>query len=784
MIKRLAVITLLSFIEKVEGGRWKTWLLLQLTALLAASNLFAQETVGVGQWRSYLSHARALQTSARGNVYYKLSSAGLALWDADVNQYRELSKVEGLSSADPTSIFYHPQADEMFVGYASGVIDRFQKPGSIRSIFDIAISNNVSAKGIRHLTGAGTLLYIATDFGIVGYDLQRGETRFSVLQVGSSAAQVPVYRLALFNNRLYALLDAGLFSAPLTGANLADPAAWRLEPGLPATGLQYLCATTAALYIAAGDSVLRNTGSTWQPFRRAPVVGGALLYMDANGSNVYLNRQTATAIYPEGGTGAAIQTRAPQCSFVQPGTGRVVVGDKEQGLVVFNPGTAQPVFARQSLLLDNNVTSIAASDGKLFIAPRGYVGRYQPSFFPGGVVLQNKPAGTFRILDVFNRGLDSTVYQDIGQVLYDRAANRAYFGSWGQGIVVTTDTGRVQVFNRFNSGLPGQLPDAQGRPQIIYIGGITVDYNGTLWCGSFDALTPLAAFTRAGRWFTFSVPGATRPLKMITDRSNYKWVALADQNLLVYDDAGNPAVTANHRRRILTTDAGNGALPAPQVNDLAEDADGTVWAGTSRGVAAFYNAPNIFNAGTSTDAVCPVFQQRCLLRDENIAAIAVDGANCKWIGTSGAVYRVNPDGSQVLAQFTPQNSPLPSGNIRDIAVDPQTGEVYIATDAGLVSYRGTATEPQAANDLYIYPNPVYSDYTGPIAIRGLGANSMVRITTISGQLVNTLASDGGQALWYGIDANGRRIRSGVYLVLASGRDGRNLGSGKIAFIER
>lgn len=746
--------------------------------------LCAQETAGVGQWRSYLSHARAVQTTARGNVFYKLSTAGIALWDADANQYAELSRVEGLSGADPACIFYHPQADEVFVGYASGIIDRFRSPGAVRSIFDIALASNFTARGIRHLAGTGSMLYIATDFGIVGYDLQRSETRFSVAQVGSSAAQAPVYRLALFGNRLYALLDAGLFSAPLTGTNLADPASWRLEPGLPATGLQYLCATGTALYIAAADSVLRSSGSGWQPFRRAPAVSGTLLYLDANGNTVYLNRQTVTAIYPEGGNGTTVQTRAPLCSFVQPGTGRIVVGDKEQGLVVFNANTPQPIFARQSAWLDNNVTGIAAANGKLFVAPRGYVGRFQPSFYPGGVVLQNKVAGTLRILDIFNRGLDSTVYQDIGVVAYDRPAGRAYFGSWGQGIVVTTDTGRVQTFNRFNSGLPGQLPDAQGRPQIIYIGGISIDNNGTLWCTSFDAGTPLAARTAAGRWFAFAPLGIARPLKLITDRSNYKWVALADQNLLVYDDAGDPATPSRHRARLLSTDAGNGALPAPEVRALAEDADGAVWVGTSRGVAVFYDAPNIFTAGTRTDAICPVFRQRCLLRDETINAIAVDGANCKWIGTTGALYRVSPDGSQVLAQFTPQNSPLPSGNIRDLAIDAQTGEVYIATDAGLVSYRGTATEPQTGSDLFIYPNPVFSDYTGPIAIRGLGANSIVRVTTVSGQLVATLASEGGQALWYGTDANGRRIRSGVYLVLAATRDGRNAGSGKIAFIER
>src|SRR5690606_26239792 len=124
------------------------------------------------------------------------------------------------------------------------------------------------------------------------------------------------------------------------------------------------------------------------------------------------------------------------------------------------------------------------------------------------------------------------------------------------------------------------------------------------------------------------------------------------------------------------------------------------------------------------------------------------------------VWLISPDGDKIVYRFTTENSPMPSNDVQKIAVDPITGDVYIGTTLGLVSYRSTATDGGETNESVItFPNPVPSGYNGTIAIRGLSENADVRITDISGQLVYRTTALGGQAVWNGRDYTGTRPQS-------------------------
>ena len=75
-------------------------------------------------------------------------------------------------------------------------------------------------------------------------------------------------------------------------------------------------------------------------------------------------------------------------------------------------------------------------------------------------------------------------------------------------------------------------------------------------------------------------------------------------------------------------------------------------------------------------------------------------------------------------------------------------------------------------------------YGGTIAIRGLVNNAIVKITEMDGRLLYQTKALGGQAVWDGKDYKGRRISSGVYLVLISD-EGRNENlATKIVFISK
>jgi len=219
---------------------------------------------------------------------------------------------------------------------------------------------------------------------------------------------------------------------------------------------------------------------------------------------------------------------------------------------------------------------------------------------------------------------------------------------------------------------------------------------------------------------------------------------------------------------------------------MAEDLDGEIWIGTDKGVKVIYYPSHIFDGNVFPRNI--LLEQdgyvSVLLEYEEVTAIAVDGANRKWIGTSKAgVFLMSENGQEQLLHFTAEDNPLFSNQIIDINVNQFTGEVFFATSKGLVSYKGTATSGfETYADLPVYPNPVPHEYTGVVAVNGLKTNSLCKITDSSGKLVWQGYSDGGQLAWYCKDHFGRRPATGVYYVMASDDEGKEKIVTKFVFI--
>jgi hypothetical protein len=237
--------------------------------------------------------------------------------------------------------------------------------------------------------------------------------------------------------------------------------------------------------------------------------------------------------------------------------------------------------------------------------------------------------------------------------------------------------------------------------------------------------------------------------------------------------------------RGLKSGAGYGNLPGTSVMAIAEDLDGEIWVGTDEGIAVFYNPQNIYEGEDAQQILVNIDgYTQYLLETEIVKAIAVDGANRKWCGTERAgVFLISADGTEQIENFTEDNSPLFSNNITSLAYNGETGEVFIGTAKGLISYKSDATEGQdPQTDVYAYPNPVRPGYTGPIAIKGLARDAIVKITDVTGTLIYETRAEGGQATWNGYNFDGRRANTGVFMVFVSGDDGSDALVTKILFI--
>jgi hypothetical protein len=323
------------------------------------------------------------------------------------------------------------------------------------------------------------------------------------------------------------------------------------------------------------------------------------------------------------------------------------------------------------------------------------------------------------------------------------------------------------------------------------ITALCLDQNGNLWMSNNTAQAgnpqTLVLKTFDNHWSKFTVPNDNVFVvrKMVADANGYIWMGgrTYNNNVVVFNPTDSQFVN-------VTTSVGSGNLPNSDVWSMASDNEGNVWVGTDVGIGTFYCTGSLFS--TPGQAGCDATWIKVdqggyigyLFSTEIVQAIAVDGADRKWVGTTNGVWLISADGTQQLLNFNTNNSPLPNNSITDIAIDQQTGEVWIGTADGLVSYQGDAILGNTTKGTaLVYPNPVRSDYTGPIAIKGLVENAYVKITDASGILVYQGSANGGQMIWNGEGYNGNKVSSGIYMVYADAADGSQHNVAKIIFIK-
>ena len=223
---------------------------------------------------------------------------------------------------------------------------------------------------------------------------------------------------------------------------------------------------------------------------------------------------------------------------------------------------------------------------------------------------------------------------------------------------------------------------------------------------------------------------------------------------------------------------------------VCEDKEGNIWVGTDKGPfmiqkneigessVTFYQVKIPRNDGSNFADY--------LLNNVSISAIAIDGGNRKWFGSDNAgVFLMSADNMEQLQSFTTSNSKLISDNIAYISINPTSGEVFFLSDKGLCSYQSDANNPAETMDndqIRAYPNPVTPDYTGLITVTGLTYDADVKITSSNGALIAEGRSNGGMFTWDGCDRQGRRVASGIYMVVTSTSDGKKGTVCKIAVI--
>jgi len=612
--------------------------------------------------------------------------------------------------------------------------------------------------------------------------------------IGASGGQVNVFGITKSDqDTLFAATEHGVYLAYAKSPNLANYQSWKKDTRLNLTakfgniinfsGQVIVSKFRPSPSPTGGDSLYRYANGQWNPW--VMDISDPIGHMETNYGKLVISYDyfvkyfgtdfnLINGVYSYNGTGPnpsdAIFDKA----------GLIWIADKSTGLVSLDMnGNFTPIGI--SGPLSPLVFAITAFGNDVYVVPGGYDG-YYPFYRPPAIYHYNSTSWT-NLTATTDPGL-APVF-DLSTITVDPSdPRRIYSGSFNRGLVELYDGKVVSRWGEGNSTL--RHHSASTDTSDVRVGGTAFDSDGNLWVVDSHTNDCISKYCKSclPAWTGYNLSIGNDDLgQMIIDHSNQKWVVMriitqVPGALLVFkEDATTPA---NSKYIMLNSQKGNGNIPGQAVFAMAVDKNGQVWVGTEKGIGVFFNPENIFS-GQNFDAQQILVQQgayvQYLMENEKVTALAVDGANRKWIGTEGGgLYLFSEDGTKQINHFTTENSPLFSDNILAIAIDPESGEVFIGTDQGIVSYRGTATEgDENFSCTYAYPNPVKEDYDGLIGIKCLVTGAQVRITDIEGNLIFSTKAEGGEAVWDGKNFSGRKAKSGVYLVYA----GNNTGTQKI-----
>nr|WP_255531342.1 two-component regulator propeller domain-containing protein [Pontibacter sp. 172403-2] len=676
---------------------------------------------------------------------------------------------------------YDAGTETLVIAYKNTSIDLLRE-NEIISINDIYRKAVPGVKAINQIYTYNKLAYLSCSFGVVVLDLQQLEVRETYSNLGLGGEAVNVQATAIRRDSIFLATDKGILAAPLTGVNLQDFHSWRsVSRGLDTPGqVNSLAVFNQDLYAGTntqGVYVLQELG--WQPIPADAAVNS----ISASDNYLVITYANSVSLLDKAGHTIDLEPevlKAPQEAIV--GTdGQVWVADANEGLVKIdvNLGTAT-AFAPNGPYANDSFRLYAAK-GKVYALSGGYNAHYQPQDSYNGFYVYADGLWQSFNKYTYPNPTDLAPAADIVDAVYNPVTGKLYFASYGSGLLEWSGPGNNKLYSDDNSPL---LAD---ETESVRLTDLAVDAEGNVWVvnRSRQPNAPgVYALQPDGTWTSFILPGVADGSNLeyiLVDDNGRKWLSTArEQNartgLVVFDEKENQV-------RYLSTGEGNGGLPDNAVYSMAKDLNGDIWVGTGKGVGVYYNPAYVFEEQVY-DARIPIIDRRPLLDGQAVRSIAVDGANRKWMGTDKGLWLFSPDGDELIYHFTTENSPLPSDKVLSVAVEHRSGEVFVATEAGMASFRSDATTTEGKPECaVVFPNPVRRDYTGLVGISGLPNNADVRITDIAGMLVYKTRATGGTLAWNARDYNGRRVKAGVYLVMSASIDGKQTCISKIAVLE-
>lgn len=744
------------------------------------------------RWTIYAAYHDASKCVSVGSKIYVLSDGGLYSYDYEDMDVVTYDKSGVLSDNGIFDISYCSEEKTLVIVYNNGNIDLLYDDGSVYNMTDFK-NKTAGDKTINDIYVNGKNMYMSTNYGLLIVDI--AECIFSK----TYTLDYGINSVAVDGNFIYAATDNGVYKGN-TADNLQDKSKWSV---ITKNAIDKFIDFNGKLYSLTSSGVFSIDKST---FAMTNISKFSAKYWSI--CNDMLLLSDASSLYSVGtdgkmtlldGKGIRTADYAGNTYWCACGTDGLKGMSLKDGKFTENVSSVIPDSPMRNYSYFLRMTP----ENRLLVAGGSF--NYNGQSFPGTLMKYENQSWTCFDEETPIATVGKSLYVNVTDIAQDPNDSEHHFaGSASDGIFEFKDYKMVNHYDYRNSPLQSILPSSSRPNAYVWITGLEYDKDGNLWMLNNQTDTIVRILKNDGKWaalYYSEIKDIPTLDQVLFDNRGWAWINCrrTTNNPVNYagvfcvDTKGTLENTADDSRKFITRFSNqDGVAYSPDLfNCIAEDLDGNIWFGTDKGPFVTYSPEDVFDNGFYfTQVKIPrndgTNLADYLLSDVNITCITIDGGNRKWMGTSGnGVYLLSSDGIEMIEHFTTENSPLISDNIESIAIDGSTGEVFFGTDAGLVSYLGTATDPAGSlsdDNIKVYPNPVRPEYTGRIYITGLMRDTDVKIVSASGYLVNSGTSVGGEYTWDGKNKGGKRVASGVYYVLASDAEGNSGAVAKILVI--